>query len=133
MAEMIEILNPKNVEVHEEFRVWITCEPHSEFPLSLLQMAIKVTNEPPKGLQAGLHRTFTTMINPDFLERVDPSDRWRALVFTTCFLHSVVQERRKFGPLGFCIPYEFNASDLEASLAYVEKYLSNCVSMNIPF
>jgi len=26
-------------------------------------MAIKVTTEPPKGLQAGIARTFSTMIN----------------------------------------------------------------------
>lgn len=90
MAEMEEILNPKNVEVHEDFRLWITCEPNPEFPLGLLQMAIKVTNEPPKGLQAGLYRTFTTMINPDFLEKVEPYDKWRSLLFTTCFLHSIV-------------------------------------------
>jgi len=36
-----------------------------------------------------------------------------------------VIERRKFGPLGWCVPYEFNNSDLEASLAYVEKYITN--------
>ena len=50
MAQMEEILNPKNVEIHEDFRLWITCEPHPYFPLGLLQMAIKVTTEPPKGL-----------------------------------------------------------------------------------
>jgi dynein heavy chain len=50
MAQMEEILNPKNCEIHEDFRLWITCEPHQEFPLGLLQMAIKVTTEPPKGL-----------------------------------------------------------------------------------
>ena len=50
MAQMEDILNPKGVEIHEEFRLWITCEPHNEFPLGLLQMAIKVTTEPPKGL-----------------------------------------------------------------------------------
>jgi dynein heavy chain len=63
MAEMEEILNPKDTEVNPDFRLWITCEPHKEFPLGLLQMGIKVTTEPPKGLQAGLYRTFTTMIN----------------------------------------------------------------------
>ena len=63
MAQMEDILNPKGIEIHPEFRLWITCEPHNEFPLGLLQMAIKVTTEPPKGLQAGLYRTFTTMVN----------------------------------------------------------------------
>lgn len=50
MAQLEEILNPKNTEVHDDFRLWITCEPHKDFPLGLLQMAIKVTTEPPKGL-----------------------------------------------------------------------------------
>jgi dynein heavy chain len=124
MAKMEEILNPKNTVQHEDFRLWVTCEPHPEFPLGLLQMGIKVTNEPPKGLKAGMFRTFTTVINPDFLERVDPGDQWRSLTYAVCFLHSIVYERRKFGPLGFSVPYEFNNSDLEASLSYVEKHLT---------
>lgn len=70
------------------------------------------------------------MINQDFLEKVEPLDKWRSIVFTTCFLHSVVQERRKFGPLGFCIPYEFNNSDLEASLMYIEKHMSAGANLN---
>lgn len=72
------------------------------------------------------------MVNQDFLEKVEPYDKWRSLLFTTCFLHSIVQERRKFGPLGFCIPYEFNSSDLEASLSYIERHLNNCQALNIP-
>lgn len=63
MAKMEEILNPKSKEVHEDFRLWITCQENPEFPLGLLQMAIKVTTEPPKGLQAGIARTFSTVIN----------------------------------------------------------------------
>jgi len=133
MAQMEEILHPKGVTIHEDFRLWITCEPHNEFPLGLLQMAIKVTTEPPKGLRAGLYRTFNTQIHPDFLEKVEPYDKWRSLVFTVCFLHSIVQERRKFGPLGFCIPYEFNASDLEASLCFLDKHMTACATQNIPY
>lgn len=63
MAQMEEVLNPKGKEVNEDFRLWITCQENKEFPLGLLQMAIKVTTEPPKGLQAGIARTFSTMIN----------------------------------------------------------------------
>lgn len=133
MGQLEEILNPKHAEVHDEFRLWITCEPHADFPLGLLQMAIKVTTEPPKGLQAGLSRTFSTIVTPDYLEKVEPLDHWRALLFTLCFMHSVVQERRKFGPLGFCIPYEFNTADLEASLMYFEKHLTDCVTDKSPY
>lgn len=90
MATMEDILNPKGVEIHEEFRLWITCAPDPSFPLGLLQMAIKVTIEPPKGLQAGLARTFSTIVNQDFLEKVEPYDKWRAVVFSLCFMHSIV-------------------------------------------
>lgn len=73
------------------------------------------------------------MVNQDYLEKVEPYDKWRSLVYTTCFLHSVVQERRKFGPLGFCIPYEFNTADLEASLTYIDKHMTQCAALNIPY
>jgi len=49
-----------------------------------------------------------------------------------CFMHSIVQERRKFGPLGFCIPYEFNTSDLEASLLYIEKHMTQSLATGSP-
>jgi len=130
MAQMEDILNPSDKVVHPDFRLWITCEPHKEFPLSLLQMAVKVTTEPPKGLQAGLSRTFSTVINQDFLEKVEPYEKWRAVVYSICFMHSIVQERRKFGPLGFCIPYEFNNSDLIASLTFLEVHMTQCGNLN---
>jgi dynein heavy chain len=130
MAAMEDILHPKDKVVHPDFRLWITCEPHPQFPLGLLQMAIKVTTEPPNGLQAGLSRTFNTTINQDFLERVEPYDKWRQIVYSICFMHSIVQERRKFGPLGFCIPYEFNNADLQASLTFLEVHMTQCQTLN---
>jgi dynein heavy chain len=133
MAEMEHILNPKDKTINENFRLWITCEATKEFPLGLLQMAIKVTIEPPKGLKAGLHKTFNTMVNQDFLEKVEPYERWRSIVFTICFLHSIVQERRKFCPLGFCKAYEFNTADLSASLDYCEGHMNKSTTLGLPY
>ena len=60
MAEMETLLRPTDHDVDPNFRLWITCEADNNFPLGLLQMAIKNSFVPPKGLQAGLSRTFNT-------------------------------------------------------------------------
>jgi dynein heavy chain len=105
-----------------DFRLFMTTEPHPRFSIGLLQMSTKVTNEPPKGLRAGLQRSYTVIVDQDRLERID-SPTWRILLYSLCFTHSVVQERRKFGPLGWCVPYEFNDGDLNATIMFLEKHL----------
>jgi dynein heavy chain len=127
----LEDLLIKTPEIEPDFRVWITCEVTSRFPIGLLQMSIKVTMEPPRGLKAGLARTFATTVTQDLLDRID-SDQWRKLVYALAFLHSVVQERRKFGPIGWCVPYEFSNSDLEASLLFLEKHVASGAPISWP-
>lgn len=126
MNDMESIINKLKGGMDPNFRLFITALPHPEFPLGLLQMCSKVTNDHPAGLRAGLLRSYTpgVMVDQDRLERVETA-QWRQLLFALCFLHSIVQERRKFGPLGWCIPYEYNNGDLQSCMLFLEKHLYN--------
>ena len=108
-------------EVNEEFRVFITCEPSKRFPIGLLQMSIKITNEAPVGIRAGLKRSYT-WVNQDLLDTISRPE-WRQIVFVMCFCHSILQERRKFGPIGWAIPYEYNQGDLSACTMFLQNHM----------
>lgn len=78
-------------------RLWITAEPHPQFPIGLLQMGIKITNEAPVGMKAGLRASYQ-WVNQDMLDAVSRQE-WRQLLFVMCFLHSIVQVRQLYNAL----------------------------------
>lgn len=109
------------------FRLWLTAYPSEGFPTSILQNGVKITNEPPTGLQKNLLRTYNSepMNENDFYAGCPDKDRaFTKLLYGVSFFHAVVQERRKFGALGWNILYGFNESDFQISVQQMQLFLN---------
>jgi len=113
---------PSATDVDENFRLWLTSMPNKYFPVPVLQASIKMTFEPPLGIRANLKGTWAS-ITPEQWEACEKPSEWHKLMFGVSFFHAVVQERRKFGPLGWNIRYDFNATDLEMSVETLRMFL----------
>jgi len=120
LDRIVESINPDQVNPH--FRLWLTALPTDAFPVSILQNGVKMTLEPPKGLKSNLMRSYTRF-NDDFIAASEKPEAWRRLLFGMCLFHAVIQDRRKYGPLGWNIRYDFTDGDLQISLAQMQQYL----------
>jgi hypothetical protein len=48
---------------------------------------------------------------------------FRSVVYCLTFFHAVVQERRKYGKIGWNVPYDFNESDFRISMSLLSTYV----------
>lgn len=132
LQSIVRSISLGDVKVHEDFRLFLSSMPSSNFPVSVLQNSVKLTNEPPKGLKANLIRSLND-IDEDKYEVHILGEEWRKMVFGICMFHGIILERRKFGSLGFNILYEFNESDRESALRTFDLFIDPEVRKQIPW
>lgn len=114
-------------DAHEDYRLFVSAEPaeaaeYHIIPQGILESAIKITNEPPTGMLANMHKALDNF-NQETLEMCSKESEFKAVLFSLCYFHAVVAERRKFGAQGWNRNYPFNVGDLTISVYVLYNYL----------
>ncbi|VDL92009.1 unnamed protein product [Schistocephalus solidus] len=131
------------VKPHPDFRLWATTELINNFPVGLLQAAYKVTvhfssnfnllqgylarsslvvMQPPSGLRQNIQASLNKLDDAQFV--ASSHSKYRPIMFVLIFLHGILQERRRYGKLGWNVSYDFADSDLLVSLLILQKSLN---------
>uniref|UniRef100_A0A8C3K8B9 Dynein axonemal heavy chain 1 n=1 Tax=Calidris pygmaea TaxID=425635 RepID=A0A8C3K8B9_9CHAR len=130
LERLVEGIDPNKVSCFTEHLSIPSTGSPNHFPVSILQNGSKMTIEPPRGVKANLLKSYVNF-SDDFLNSCAKVTEFKSLLLSLCFFHGTMLERRKFGPLGFNIPYEFTDGDLRICVSQLQMFLSEYV--DIPY
>ncbi|KAI8425212.1 hypothetical protein MSG28_007028, partial [Choristoneura fumiferana] len=131
VAKWLATLEKKMEETFEDpdptYRLFLSAEPAGDpayhiIPQGILESSIKITNEPPIGMWANLHKSLDNF-SQETLEMCSKEAEFKSVLFALCYFHAVVAERRKFGPQGWNRVYPFNFGDLTICVYVLYNYL----------
>ena len=66
---------------------------------------------------------YSAYFQQETLEMCARENEFKSILFSLCYFHAVVAERRKFGPQGWNRGYPFNTGDLTISVYVLYNYL----------
>ena len=110
-------------KLHDRFRLILSSMPTEVFPISILRNSVKVTSEPPSGIQPNVSLLLNTL-DPESWETCPKVRPWKKLLFSIALFHATIQERKRYGALGFNKIYEWNTSDFSIAVKMLGTYIT---------
>lgn len=101
LEKLVEDLG--NQEVNSEFRLFLTTASSPSFPVSILQNSIKMTVETSGDVKQMMLNAYQNYPD-DYLESSKDPNLFKTLLFGCVLFHSLLIDRKKFGPIGWTSP-----------------------------
>ena len=131
LEQTLEQINSDPTVVNKDFRLWLTSQPTSAFPVTILQNSVKISVDDGNNLKANLLRVWQNNISEEQLNdsiKVDANKlKYKKLVYSLSLFYAVLLQRKKYGSIGFNTPYAWSASDIQICIqqlpTFLDKYL----------
>lgn len=95
-----KIDNLKQPDIHPEFRMFMTTASNKNFPGSVIKDAVKITVESSVDARTGLLNAYQNYTD-EYIESCRRSKEFRKLLFSMTLFHTLLVERKRFGPIGW--------------------------------
>lgn len=90
LEKILENLH-KTIKINPNFRLWLTSKPTEEFPLGILQKALKIVIEPPEGIRLNMRQLFSKISDEEIISCKHHA--YKPLVYVVVYLHAVLLDR----------------------------------------
>ena len=137
---VISVLQNNDREMNIGFRLWLSSLPADNILSSILVNSLKITVESPTGMKSNLLKLLKQQEKGWQYEHEQATRFGKEFEFTKLFIglihfHSILLERKNYGPIGWNIKYNFNESDFQISKLILKSNLEKYSSAGeaIPF
>lgn len=103
-----------NASTH--FRLWMSCLPSTNITATVLMNSLKITMESPIGIKANMKKLIKSQAKIwnyeyDHIKKIGKDYEYSKFFLSLMLFHSVIIERKLYGPLGWNVRYNFNEND----------------------
>ena len=138
LEQVISNLQNNEREMNINFRLWLSSLIADNILPSILVNSIKMTIESPEGVKSNLINLLKSQQKQWSYDYTSMKQKGKEYVFEKLFIglmhfHSILLERKNFGPIGWNIQYNFNESDFQIAKNILRSNLEKKSNINVPF